>query len=119
MGRIQIPAGTRPAFQIESFEGSFFSEENIRRGRSDRQGVVKLKMLRVAMLLGVDPIVIKAVAKALRITGATNTSIAVENVLRIEGRGREYLFVLSEDFRENLPLKGDLQATNWTGKCLS
>jgi hypothetical protein len=87
--------------------------------RKGRQGVVKSNTLRVARLMKVDPTVIKAVAKELRIAGATNTSIAVENVLRIEGRGREYLFVLSEDFRENLPLKGDLQATNWTGKCLS
>jgi hypothetical protein len=76
-------------------------------------------MLRVAKLLGVDPIVIKAVAKALRITGATNTSIAVENVLRIEGRGRVYIFVLSEEFTEDLPLNGDLQAANWTGECPS
>jgi hypothetical protein len=54
---------------------------------------VKLKSLRVAKLMKVDPTVIKAVAKELRITGATNTSIAVENVLRIEGLGRVVPFL--------------------------
>jgi hypothetical protein len=100
---------------LDVLTGSFWSQENIRRGRRGRQGVVKLKMLRVAKRLRVNPEVIKAVRKEL--LGGTNTPI--EHVLRIEGRGRVFLFVLSEEFRDlDLPLN-DLKAENWTGECPS
>ena len=76
-------------------------------------------MLRVAKLLNVDPTVIKGVAKELRSIDATNIFMAVKDVLRIQGRGRVYLFLLSDDVRDDLPLGGDLQASNWTGECPS
>ena len=80
------------------------------------------EMLRVAKIssMNVDLTAIKAVAKELRTTGATDKSIAAEQgVLRIQGRGRNYLFLRSDDFKENLPLSGDSREANWTGECHS
>ena len=77
-------------------------------------------MLRVAKIptLNVDSDVIDAVAKELR--GGDKTKEG-GGVLRIKGRdGREYLFLLPEDFiDDNLPLDGDLSIKNWTCKCTS
>ena len=78
-------------------------------------------MLSVAKILSlnVDPTAIKVVAKELRTTGATDKSIAEQGVLRIQGRGRIYLFLRSDDFKEDLPLFGDSREANWTGECPS
>jgi len=78
-------------------------------------------MLRVAELLKCHPTVIGDVANELQSIRMTtgSRSIAEQNVLRIEGRGRVYLFLLSEDFRDDLLLRGDSEEANWTGKFLS
>lgn len=78
-------------------------------------------MLRVAELLKCHPTVIEDVANELQSIRMTtgSRSIAEQNVLRIEGRGRVYLFLLSEDFRDDLLLRGDSEEANWTGKFLS
>ena len=78
-------------------------------------------MLRVAKIpsLNVAQAAIEAVAEELRGGDATKESID-DGVLRIKGRGgREYLFLLSDLFMDELPIEGDSSKKNWTGKCPS
>ena len=75
-------------------------------------------MLRVAKIpsLNIAPAVIDAVAEELR--GGDKTKEGdCPGVLHIKGRGgREYLFLPSEDFMDDISLHA---RTNWTGKCPS
>jgi hypothetical protein len=78
-------------------------------------------MLRVAKIpsLNVAPAAIDAVAEELRGGDKTKESID-DGVLRIKGRhGRDYLFLLSDLFMDELPIEGDSSKKNWTGKCPS
>ena len=76
-------------------------------------------MLRVAKIpsLNVAAAAIDAVTEELRGGDKTKESID-DGVLRIKGRhGREYLFLLSDLFMDDLVIQGDSSKTNWTGKC--
>ena len=78
-------------------------------------------MLRVAKIptLNIYSDAIDAVATEFRGGDATKESIH-NGILRITGRrGREYLFLLSEGFIDDLPLTGDSKKENWTCKCPS
>ena len=72
-------------------------------------------MLRVAKIpsLNIAPAVIDVVAEELRGGDKTKEGDG-PGVLRIEGR--EYLFLPSEDFMDDISLHA---RTNWTGKCPS
>ena len=66
-------------------------------------------ILRVAKIpsLNVDPYAIEAVAEEL--PGDDATKEIIDGVLRIKGQGgREYLFLLSDNLMDDLPLDGDL-----------
>ena len=83
-------------------------------------------MLRVAEIVHVDPDAIKAVAKELCNIGPSTPFNALPGictdapgVMRIKGRSKTHLFLLSDDFKEDLPLFGDLGIGNWTGECPS
>ena len=78
-------------------------------------------MLRVAKIpsLNVAAAAIDAVTEELRGGDKTKESID-DGVLRIKGRhGREYLFLLSDLFMDDLAIEGDSSKKNWTGKCPS
>ena len=107
----ESPAGIRPGYSKTGRE------------RREASALVRtmLRMLRVAKIpsLNIPPTAIEAVAEELRGGDATKESID-DGVLRIKGRGgREYLFLLSELFMDDLPLQGDSSKKNWTGKCPS
>jgi translation initiation factor 1 (eIF-1/SUI1) len=77
--------GKGKAISVDSSSGKFKLRLQVRYMTSWRE------MLQVAKIssMNVDTTAIKAVAKELRTTGATDKSIAAEQgVLRIQGRGR-------------------------------
>ena len=53
------------------------------------------------------------------VSGVSDTSLGEgDGVLRIKGRNREHIFLLSEEFLDNLPCNGEFYR-NWMGECPS